>query len=188
MEKSVTVLRYLLSSYFAIAPGSCASCCSSCRTLWCNPYSNPTIDPAGVAQGLAEGPAESASTAGSENATVSSYAGTPAPSCASIPAPAPAPPSTENFFQYLITTYGATLKALEQSQTVQSQVGANQKPQEKPLKAKNPDIYFGKSHMDCYNFCQKWKDHFATARATGSNCIPFAATFFCEIISLHWTQ
>lgn len=138
-----------------MAPGSCAPCCSSRRTPWCNPCSNPTIDPAGVAQGLAEDPAESASIASSESATVSSYAGTHAPSCVSTSAPAPTPPFTENFFQHLIITYRAMLKALEQSQTVQSQVGANQKPQEKPLKAKNPDIYFGKSHMDCYNFCQK---------------------------------
>ena len=25
---------------------------------------------------------------------------------------------------------------------------------EKPLKARSPDVYRGKSHMECYNFCQ----------------------------------
>ena len=25
---------------------------------------------------------------------------------------------------------------------------------EKSLKAKSPDVYYGKSHMECYNFCQ----------------------------------
>ena len=27
-------------------------------------------------------------------------------------------------------------------------------PRKRPLKAKVPDVYFGKSHMDCYHFCQ----------------------------------
>ena len=27
-------------------------------------------------------------------------------------------------------------------------------PCERPLKAKVPDVYFGKSHIDCYHFCQ----------------------------------
>lgn len=71
---------------------------------------------------------------------------------------------------------------------MQSQAGANQKPRKKLLKAKNPDLYFGKSHMDCYNFCQQCKDNFAMAQATGSNRIPFAATFLCKTISLRWTQ
>lgn len=82
----------------------------ACRTPRRSPCDNPTADPAGAAQGPAEGPAEdpaeSASSAGSEAATVLSHVGTPAP------------PSTENLLQQLITTYGATLKALEQSQTV----------------------------------------------------------------------
>lgn len=42
--------------------------------------------------------------------------------------------------------------------------------------------------MDCYNFCQQCKDYFATARATGSNRILFAATFLRGTISLRWTQ
>ena len=42
---------------------------------------------------------------------------------------------------------------------------------EKPLKARSPDVYRGKSHMECYNFCQQCEDHFATARAKGPNRI-----------------
>ena len=38
-------------------------------------------------------------------------------------------------------------------------------PREK-LKARSPDLYRGKSHMDCYNFCQQCEDYFATVGAT----------------------
>ena len=27
-------------------------------------------------------------------------------------------------------------------------------PHEKPLKARLPDVYYGKSYVECYNFCQ----------------------------------
>ena len=35
------------------------------------------------------------------------------------------------------------------------------------LKARFPDVYRGKSHMNCYNFCQQCEDYFATAGAMG---------------------
>ena len=54
---------------------------------------------------------------------------------------------------------------------------------EKPLKARSPDVYRGKSHMECYNFCQQCEDHFATARAKGPNRIPFAAFFLRDRIT-----
>ena len=49
-------------------------------------------------------------------------------------------------------------------------------PQEK-LKARFPDIYRGKFHIDCYNFCQQYEDYFAITRATGPTQILFAASF-----------
>ena len=60
-------------------------------------------------------------------------------------------------------------------------------PREK-LKARSPDVYRGKSHMDCYNFCQQCEDYFATAGATGPTRIPFAASFLRDRISFHWQQ
>ena len=42
--------------------------------------------------------------------------------------------------------------------------------------------------MECYHFCQQCKDHFDTAGATGSNLIPFAASFLCGRISFRWHQ
>ena len=50
-------------------------------------------------------------------------------------------------------------------------------PRERPLKARFPELYRGKTHMECYNFIQQCEDHFATAGAKRSNHVPFAATF-----------
>ena len=50
-------------------------------------------------------------------------------------------------------------------------------PCERLLKARFPDIYWGKTHLECYNFFQQCEDHFATAGATGSNQVPFVTTF-----------
>ena len=48
---------------------------------------------------------------------------------------------------------------------------------ERPLKAWFPDIYWSKTHLECSNFFQQCKDHFAIAIATGPNQVSFAATF-----------
>ena len=58
-------------------------------------------------------------------------------------------------------------------------------PRGSPLKARFPDLHHGKSHMECYYFCQQCEDHFATASATGSNQTPFTASFLCGRISFH---
>ena len=60
-------------------------------------------------------------------------------------------------------------------------------PREK-LKARSPDLYRGKSYIDCYNFCQQYEDHFATNGATGPTRIPFVASFLRERISFCWQQ
>ena len=56
-------------------------------------------------------------------------------------------------------------------------------PRERLFKARFPEIYSGNSHMKCYKFCQQCKDYFDTARATGPNQIPFAASFLRGTIS-----
>ncbi len=56
------------------------------------------------------------------------------------------------------------------------------------LKAKTPDVYCGRSHMECYTFCQQCKDHFATCGATGPYQILFAASFLWDWINFHWQQ
>ena len=69
-----------------------------------------------------------------------------------------------------------------------AQVPASDEPREKPLKARSSDVYRGKSHMECYNFCQQCEDHFATTGAKGPNRIPFAASFLCDCINFRWQQ
>ena len=59
---------------------------------------------------------------------------------------------------------------------------------EKPLKARSPDVYHGKSHIECYNFCQQCEDHFTTAGAKSPNRIPFAASFLQDFINFRWQQ
>ena len=61
-------------------------------------------------------------------------------------------------------------------------------PREKLLKARSPDVYRGMSHMECYNFCQQCKDHFAIAGAKGPNRIPFAISFLRNRINFRWQQ
>ena len=61
-------------------------------------------------------------------------------------------------------------------------------PRERPLKTWFPDIYQGKTHLEYYNFFQQCKDYFATAGATGSNRVPFAATFLKDTALFRWQQ
>ena len=56
-------------------------------------------------------------------------------------------------------------------------------PCEQPLKAKIPDVYFEKLHIDCYHFCQQYKNYFETADATGSYRTPFLTLFLCGKIN-----
>ena len=61
-------------------------------------------------------------------------------------------------------------------------------PREPSLKARFPDIYWGRTHLECYNVFQKCKDHFATVGATGPNRVPFAATFLKNTALFWWQQ
>ena len=93
-------------------------------------------------------------------------------------APTPALPSNDELFKQFMKAY------------LESNQGPSQPPEEckRPLKAKVPDVYYGKSHMDYYHFCQQCEDHFETSRATGTNRTPFAASFLRGNISVQWTQ
>ena len=57
-------------------------------------------------------------------------------------------------------------------------------PQEGPF----PDLYFGKSHMECYQFCQQCEDYFDTAGAKDNNRTLFAASFLRGRIGFRWHQ
>ena len=101
---------------------------------------------------------------------------TPAPSHAS--APAPVEPTLA-----LKYSEADLIRILKIFSETKSQEPKAEVPRERPLKAKVLDVYFGKSHMDCYHYCQQCKDYFVTAGATGSNRTPFAALFLREKIN-----
>ena len=97
------------------------------------------------------------------------------------PPEAPTPPlvlsSTEDLFTKFMKVFMGTTQAQVQAE-----------PREQPLKARSPEIYSGKSHIDCYYFCQQCEDYFKTSDAIGINRTPFAASFLCGTISLRWAQ
>ena len=55
----------------------------------------------------------------------------------------------------------------------------------KKLKVCSPDVYYEKSHIDCYNFCQQCEDNFALVGATGLTRILFAMSFLWNRISFY---
>ena len=69
-----------------------------------------------------------------------------------------------------------------------TQIQALAKSRKRSFKARTPETYWGKSHMECYHFCQQCEDHFETSGATGMNRTPFAASFLRGSISLRWAQ
>ena len=112
--------------------------------------------------------------------------GTPAPSHASAPIFTPA--STPAETQTPKYTKADLLRILKIFSETKGQEPKPEVSRERPLKAKVPDVYFEKSHMDCYHFCQQCKDLFETAGATGSNRTPFAASFLRGNINFRWHQ
>ena len=61
-------------------------------------------------------------------------------------------------------------------------------PHERCLKAWFPDIYYAKTHLECYRFFQQCKDYFATAGTTGANRVLFMAIFLKNTALFRWQQ
>ena len=61
-----------------------------------------------------------------------------------------------------------------QAQTCKERLSENK------LKAKSPDVYHDRFHIECYKFDQQCKDYFATVEATKLNQILFWP-FFVKI-------
>ncbi len=113
----------------------------------------------------------------------------PAPAPAPEPAlsqghtPAPAPPSADEPFRQFMRT--CIEKVRDQ---VPGPAELREEASDMPLMARNPDLYYGNSHMECYYFCQQYEDHFKTAGAKGHRRIPFAASLLKEKIFFRWQQ
>lgn len=56
----------------------------------------------------------------------------------------------------------------------------------KSLKARLPNIYFDKCHIECYNFYQQCEDYYTIAGAKSLNCILFGAFFLRNCINFLW--
>ena len=156
-----------------MAPGGFHSHCSPRR----NP---PPLDP--VENKLAKelGPfrdphSDSTSPALSRNPTPSPEL---VPALNPAPVPAPAPPSSDELFKKFMKAYLESYGEPRQPSEEREQI----------LKAKVPEVYYGKSHMDCYHFCQQCKDHFETAGTTGFNQTLFVAFFLYRNINMCWAQ
>ena len=108
-----------------MAPGSR----TTRRSLRVNTSIDPTgeLDELAGAQGLAKG-----SNADSNEA----------PTPPETPTPLFVPPTSEELFTKFMKVSMKSTQAREQLE-----------PRERPLKARTPETYSGKSHMDCYQFC-----------------------------------
>ena len=73
-------------------------------------------------------------------------------------------------------------------ESIQARNREQAEPRKHPLKARSPETYLEKFHIDCYHFCQQCEDHFETLNATGMNRTLFAASFLHGTISLRWAQ
>ena len=146
---------------FAIAPWSCA-----CRS----PRVNTLVDHAWELDELAGTQSRAKrSNVGSDEAF------TEAPILPEAPTSLFVPPTSENLFTKFMKVFIETMQA--QAQTLAE-------PQKRQLKVRTPETYFGKSHMDCYHFCQQCEDYFEISDTTRMNGTPFAATFLRGPISL----
>ena len=58
----------------------------------------------------------------------------------------------------------------------------------RPLKAWFSNVYWGKTHLKCYNFFQHYKDYFAIAGAKCQNQVSFAVTFINSTALFFWQQ
>ena len=101
------------------------------RTTRRSPCVNPPVDP--TEQDMLAGAQGGRSDADSNE--------TPTPPEA--PTPPLIPPPTKDLFTKFMKVFMET-----------TQVQALAERRERPLKARTPETYWGKSHMECYHFCQ----------------------------------
>ena len=132
------------------------------------------------------------STRSSSSSSSETDFGTPAPPPANLkatpaqgPALAPPPVPTDDLFRQFMQAY---MEDRRQPAPAPAPVESREDASDRPLKARNPDLYYGNSHMECYYFCQQCEDHFETAGAKGHKRVPFAATFLKDRILNRWQQ
>ncbi len=144
----------------------------------------------------APAPAASALSATAPAATTLS-ATTPAATAPSATAPAATASSatslaatpTEDLFQQYMQAYLEDCQNLAPAPApAPPPADAQEETSDRPLKARNLDLHYGNSHIECYYFCQKCKEHFDTEGAIDHKRVPFAAFFLKDRILYRWQQ
>ena len=103
----------------------------------------------------------------------------PAPSLA--PAPTSMAPPNNDLFQEFMRTY---IKRVQD----QALVGEVRDKFDKVFKFQNPDLYYDYSYMECYYFCQQYKDNFEITGSQSHKRVFFAAGFLKDHILNWWQQ
>ena len=100
----------------------------------------------------------------------------PGPVLVSAPTPAPIATPNNNLFQKFIQSFMEKAQALvflaASSPDTEAKNDIN-----RPLKLRNPDLYYGSLHMEWYYFCQQCRDYFEVVRSLGYKRISFAIGF-----------
>ena len=110
---------------------------------------------------------------------------TPAASCTSTPVPAFTPTPTPVLAPAKYTDAGF-YQFMKVFMDIQRCSRTYEGPRESLFKAYFPNLYYRKSHIDCYQFCLQFEDYFETAGAAGPNCVLFAALFLYRPINFRW--
>ena len=141
----------------------------ACRSLYCNSPLNGKDNFAGAALKLG-------STNNNETFThTSTMSRVFTPALALPPAPAN---STARSFEKDVQQIFKTVQEARPPTLVPQPLVFPNKPCEKFLKARFSNVYCGKTHIKCYNFCQQCKDHFTSDKAKGHNWVLFATISF----------
>ena len=130
-------------------------------------------------------PAGPAPTEGSDTYTPApavSRAPTPAPAPAPAPPLASAPVDANTTVRYLEADLQRILRTVLEARLLAPTLAPQPRvfpngPRKRPLKARFPELYRGKTHIECYNFIQQCENYFAIAGAKKPNRVLFAATF-----------
>ncbi len=114
-----------------------------------------------------------------------------APSATALAATTPAATLTKDLFRQYMQAY------LEDRQnpapapapgSAPPPADAWEKTSGKLLKATNPDLYYGNSHMECYFFCQQCEDYFNTVGGKDHKRVLFVTSFLKDRIFYRWQQ
>ncbi len=110
----------------------------------------------------------------------------PGPELAFIPIPAP----NDDLFQEFMRTDIEKVRNQALAAPVAPAAPATKVKDNihRPLKSRNPDLYYGHLHMECYYFCQPFEDYFEVVGSYDHKHILFTLGFLKDRILNWWQQ